>query len=65
MSHDPLTKAEIRARIAAALRECLEFYTMQAAFADGPEGDKHMATVDILQKMLDRGEAIRASEIRH
>jgi hypothetical protein len=65
MSHDPLTKAEIRARIAAALRECLEFYTMQAAFADGPEAERHTATVDILQKMLARGAAMRASETRH
>jgi hypothetical protein len=59
------TKAKIRARIAAVLREQIDHHTMQADFADGPERDEHLASVAFFQRMLARGEAIAAAETRH
>jgi hypothetical protein len=65
MSHDHWTKEEIRARIAAALREQLDEHIVAAAFADGPERDRHIRSIDFIQKMLARGEAMRAAETLH
>jgi hypothetical protein len=65
MSSDPWTKAEIRARIAAALREQLDEHIVAAAFADGPERNRHIRSIDFIQMMFARGAAMQAAETRH
>ena len=65
MPHDPSIKTKIRALIADALRERLDYRTMMADLTEGAERNEHLASIAALQTMLDRGAAIRAAETRH
>lgn len=65
MPYDLSSKAGIRAHIDAVLREQLAHNTMMADLTEGPERDQHLSAVEFFQKMIARGEAIRAAETRH